>query len=77
MKKNALKILAVIIAAAGIPAGILLSRGLKTLWLGRYVEVTSPGAIHWHAAVGIWIAFALTGLFVWCIDKLFIRKKKR
>jgi len=75
MRKNILKILAILIAVAGIPVGIFLSRGLETPWQGNYVAVTSPSAIHWHVAIGIWIAFALVGLFIWCIDKLFVQKK--
>jgi len=75
MRNSILKILAVSIAVAGIPVGIFLSRGLETPWQGNYVAVTSPNTIHWHVAIGIWIAFALLGLFVWCLDKLFVQKK--
>jgi len=75
MKKYFMKTLAVMIAVTGIPTGILLSRGLKTPWYGNYVAVTSPSAIHWHVVIGIWIAFALAGLFVWCLDRLFVQKK--
>ncbi|MCL2569826.1 MAG: hypothetical protein FWE16_01300 [Firmicutes bacterium] len=71
MRRKIFKILAIVVAVAGIPAGLLLSRGLRTPWNGNSVAVTSPDAIHWHVAIGIWIAFALTGLFIWCFDKSF------
>jgi len=75
MKKNIFKILAIMVAVAGIPVGIVLSRGLKTPWGGSYVAVTSPNSTHWHVVIGIWIAFALLGLFIYCFDEIFVQKR--
>ena len=77
MKKYLLKILAVMVAVAGIPVGVLLSRGLKTRWGNGYVNIAPPDAIHWHVAIGIWLAFALIGLFIWYLNKLIEKPQEK
>ena len=74
MKKNFLKILAVAVVVIGIPIGIWSSIAVSTQWWGQWSVIGDPRAIHWHFAIGVWLAFALVGLFMWYMHMLFVQR---
>jgi len=70
-KNNILKIFAIAVAFIGVPIGVWLSFGVQSRWMDNtFVHVRPPDEMHMHVAIGVWLIFILSALFIWRVADL-------